>query len=127
MNSAYLRAVRIWGVDCAERVLAVFEARHFSKQIALGAIDAARRCIDDPSEDNRRTAYAADAAAYAAYAADAAAYAAALAAYAASAAAAAASAAALAAAYAADAAAERQWQRARLIELLRQADEEPPP
>jgi hypothetical protein len=193
VSPAYLRAVVVWAADCAERVLPVFEGRYPNDKRPRAAIEATRRCIDDPSADNRQStaaayaaarsaanfaadaanrAYAADAAARA-YAADAA-YAAARSAanfaadaaaraYAADAAARAADAAAdayaaaaaerddfaadaadnaavdayAARAYAAapraaaDAAAdlqtEHQWQRVRLIELLRQADQEPQP
>jgi hypothetical protein len=166
VSPAYLRAVVVWAADCAERVLPVFEGRYPDDKRPRAAIEATRRCIDDPSADNRQSiaaayaaarsaanfvaaarADAADAAARAAYAAaDAAARAAyaAARAYAADAAARAADAVAAAAAdaavdaYAAQAYAaapraaadlqtERQWQRVRLIELLRQADQEPQP
>lgn len=169
VSPAYLRAVVVWAADCAERVLPVFEGRYPNDKRPRAAIEATRRCIDDPSADNRQStaaayaaarsaanfaadaanrAYAADAAARA-YAADAAARAADAAADAYAAAAAerddfaadaaddaavdayAARAYAAAPRAAADAAAdlqtEHQWQRVRLIELLRQADQEPQP
>jgi hypothetical protein len=168
VSPAYLRAVVVWAADCAERVLPVFEGRYPNDKRPRAAIEATRRCIDDPSADNRRSTaaayaaarsaanFAADAAARA-YAADAAARAAdaaadayaaaaaerdAFAAAAADDAAAAAERDAFAAAAADDAAVdayaarayaaapraaadlqtERQWQRARLIELLRETD-----
>jgi hypothetical protein len=167
VSPAYLRAVVVWAADCAERVLPVFEGRYPNDKRPRAAIEATRRCIDDPSADNRQStaaayaaarsaanfaaaaanrAYAADAAAKA-YAADAAARAADAAADAYAAAAAERDAFAAAAAddaavdayaakayaaaprAAADAAAdlqtERQWQRARLIELLRETDGAP--
>jgi hypothetical protein len=150
----------VWAADCAERVLPVFEGRYPNDKRPRAAIEATRRCIDDPSADNRQSTaaayaaarsaanFAADAAARA-YAADAAARAADAAADAYAAAAAerddfaadaaddaavdayAARAYAAAPRAAADAAAdlqtEHQWQRVRLIELLRQADQEPQP
>ena len=173
VSPAYLRAVVVWAADCAERVLPVFEGRYPNDKRPRAAIEATRRCIDDPSADNRQSTAAAYAAAWSAanFAADAAnrAYAAdaAARAYAADAAARAADAAAdayaaaaaerddFAADFAADAAddaavdayaarayaaapraaadaaadlqTEHQWQRVRLIELLRQADQEPQP
>jgi hypothetical protein len=160
VSPAYLRAVVVWAADCAERVLPVFEGRYPNDKRPRAAIEATRRCIDDPSADNRQSTaaayaaarsaanFAADAAARA-YAADAAARAADAAADAYAAAAAerddfaadaaddaavdayAARAYAAAPRAAADAAAdlqtEHQWQRVRLIELLRQADQEPQP
>jgi hypothetical protein len=91
-----------WAADCAEHVLPLFEARF-------------------PDDKRPRKAAAADAAYAAADAAYAAAYAAAAAAYAAADAAAYAADAAYAAAYAAARRRERDWQNARLLEILRAA------
>ena len=95
-------------IECAARVLAIYEKRNPKDKRPRAAIDAARKWLADPSEENR------NAAADAAYAAADAAHAAANAAYAVYAAYAAADA-AHAAANAAD---ERTWQRNRLIELM---------
>jgi hypothetical protein len=113
-----------WAVDCAERVLPLFESARPSDARPRRALEAARAWaaawvaarawVADPSEKNRaaRAAYAARAAA------DAAAYAAADPVYAAHAAADAAAAAAYAARAAAYAAAtERLWQAVRLMEI----------
>jgi len=88
-----------YAVYAAELVIKRFEKKYPNDKRPRKAIEAAKKCISDPSEENKKDADAAAAAADAAYAADAAAaaaYAAADAAYAAYA--------ADAAAYAADAA-----------------------
>jgi hypothetical protein len=105
----------MFAVWCAEKV--VHLAQH--QEITQAAIDAAKKWIEDPSEENRDAAdAAADAAAYAA-AADAAAYAAATAAYSASAAAYSASAATNAAAAAVYAdAADEEFKREAMEYLL---------
>ncbi len=69
--------------DCAERALPKFEAKYPTDNHPRNAIEAARRWLADPTDENRRAAayaayaayaaaaaYAADAAADAAYAAD---------------------------------------------------------
>ena len=102
-----------YAVYAAEQVIDIYEKRHPKDKRPREAIEAAKKCIDEDSVENRNAAYAAaadaayaaaDAYAAAAYAAYAAAAAAADAAYAADAAAAYAAAAYAADAYAADAA-----------------------
>ena len=132
-----------FAILCANRVIGMFERKYPDDKRPRLAIEVAQRYLDDPTEENRLgaraadAAYAAAAAAYAAAYADAAAYAAAYAAYAADAAAYAAADAADAAAYAADAAAyaadaaayaaaaadaarssERKWQADELRKLV---------
>jgi len=96
-----------YAIFAAEQVIDIYEKKYPKDTRLRAAIAAAKKCIKDPSDGNKKAAaaYDADAAAYAAaYDADAAAYAAAYAAYAADAAAYAAYAAAYDAAYAAYAA-----------------------
>jgi len=100
-----------YAVFAAEKVIDIFEKKYPNDKRPREAIEAARKCIEDDTQENR--AYAADAAAYA-YAYDAAAYAA----YAAADAAAYAyayDAAAYAAAYAAADAAARTEMRKRIL------------
>jgi len=122
------RTLRLFAVECAERVLHLYEAKYPDNSHPREALAVARRYANGTATaDELRAAYraarsaAADAyaaaAAYAAYAAAYAAYAAAYAAYADAYAAAADAYAAAADAYAyADA--EREWQDARLMALL---------
>lgn len=121
-----LPTVQNWAGDCAERALPVFEKLHPGDDRPRLAIDAARRCIAEPTEENRKAAVRAARAVRAADAAAAAwavraARAAAWAAVRAAADAADADAADAAAAAASDPAAERVWQRHRLAELLEKA------
>ena len=77
-----------YAVFAAEQVIEIFEKQYPNDKRPRNAIDAAKKCIENPSPENKAAAAAAAAAAYAyAYAAYAAAYAAAAAAYAAAAAA----------------------------------------
>ena len=110
-----------YAVFSAEQVIDIYEKQYPDDKCPRNAIEAAKKCIDNPNAENKK---AADAAADAAYAAAAAAYAAdaADAAYAA-----AAYAAAAAAADAADAAAayaERAWQRKHITAVLRKIQRE---
>ena len=94
-----------YAVYAAEQVIDIYEKKHPDNKKPRLAIEAAKKCIDNPSDENKKAAAAAaaDAAYAAADAAGDAAYAAYAAAYAADAAADAADAYADAAAYAADA------------------------
>ena len=66
-----------YAVFAAEQALDIFEQKYPDDKRPRQAIDSARKCLENNSEENRAAAYAAHAAAYAAYAAaDAAAYAA---------------------------------------------------
>ena len=53
-----------YAVFAAERVLNIFEQAHPEDKRPRMAIEAARRCIADDSDENRKTAYSAAAAAY---------------------------------------------------------------
>jgi hypothetical protein len=63
----------MYAVFAAEQVIDIFEKKHPNNKAPRLAIEAAKKCIDDPSEKNKKAAAAyadaADAAAYAAYAA----------------------------------------------------------
>jgi hypothetical protein len=66
-----------YAVFAAEQVIDIFEKKHPADKRPRLAIEAAKKCIDDPSKENRKAAayvaaYAARAAADAAYAANAA-------------------------------------------------------
>jgi len=68
-----------YAVFAAEQVIDVFEKKHPNDKRPRAAIEAAKKYIENPNDDNNRVAadaayaaYAADVAAYAAYAADAA-------------------------------------------------------
>ena len=65
-----------YAVFAAEQVIGIFEKEYPDDKRPRQAIEAAKKCIDNPSEENKNAdayaAYAANAAAYAAYAADAA-------------------------------------------------------
>jgi len=102
-----------YAVYAAEKVLRIYETK-YPKTIPQLPLAAAKKCIDDPSEENKAAAYAAAATAYAASAeACAASYAAAeAAAYAAS------YAASYAAAYAAAAAAEAAAENEMMLKIL---------
>ena len=105
-----------YAVFAAEQVLSIYEKKHPEDKRPRQAIEAAKKYIQDPSEENKK---AADAAAYAADAAVAAAYAAVYAAAdAADAAVAAACAAACAAAYAAACAAAYAAKNKMKIKIL---------
>ena len=113
-----------YAIFAAEQVIDIYEKRYPNDIRPRNAINAAKKCLNDPSIKNKKSAYAADAAAYAAYAAyaaDAAAYAAAAAADAAASAAYAADADA-AAAHAAYAAAHTAYAAARIKTLKKCAE-----
>ena len=61
-----------YAVFAAEQVLDIFEKKYPNDKRPREAIEAAKKCIDNPSDENKKAAYAAYAAAYvaAAYAAD---------------------------------------------------------
>ena len=59
-----------YAVYAAEQVIEIYENKYPNDKRPRQAIDAARKCIDNPTQENKDAAYAAaDAAAYAAYAA----------------------------------------------------------
>jgi hypothetical protein len=65
-----------YAIFAAEQVIGIFEKKHPNDKRPRQAIEAAKRCIENPNEENKKAAYAAAYAAYAtnvAYAADAAA------------------------------------------------------
>jgi hypothetical protein len=70
-----------YAVFAANQVIDIYEKKYPDNKKPREAIEVAKRCIENPSEENKNAAYVAADAAYAAYAADAA-YAAADAAYA---------------------------------------------
>ena len=110
-----------YAVFAAEQVIGIYEKKYPDDKRPRQAIEAAKKCIDNPSEENKKAAYAAAYAAAAAAAATADAAAAAAAAYAAAAAAAAVAAvdaAAYAAVDAAYAAARRSFWLALRDQLL---------
>ena len=67
-----------YAIFAAEQVIDIYEKKHPKDKRPRNAIEAAKKCLKNPTDKNKAAAAdaAADAAAYAAYAADAAAYAA---------------------------------------------------
>ena len=55
-----------YAVFAAERVIELYEAKYPADKRPRQAIEAARQCIDDPSNENKKAAYAASVAYYAA-------------------------------------------------------------
>ena len=57
-----------YAVFAAEQVLPIYEKKYPADKRPRETIEAARECIDNPTEENKKAAYAAAAAAYDAYA-----------------------------------------------------------
>ena len=55
----------MYAVFSAEQVIDIYEKKYPDNKKPRLAIEAAKKCIEDPSSKNKNDAYAADAAAYA--------------------------------------------------------------